>query len=121
MSFAVFGASMDYCLKTARKRVKTTKGSGKSLVRLSAEEYELAVTSYAEKLFAELSQGKKTAVKISADFTTPNAANDFIELAKKTTTCAALRIYQRQPVKGKFHPKTKKQVFKFQPWIGIAQ
>lgn len=116
MSFAVFGASLDYCTKVARKRVKPVKGSGKNLVQLTAEEWESEVTKYAQKLFDDIKAGKKTAPKISADMTQPSAAKEFIALAKKTTVCENLRIFQRAPVKGRTNPKTKQPIMKFQPW-----
>ena len=116
MSFAVFGASLDYCTKVARKRVKPVKGSGKNLVQLTAEEWESEVTKYAKHLFDAIATGKKAAPKISADMTQPSAAKEFIALAKKTTVCTDLRIFQRAPVKGRTNPKTKQPIMKFQPW-----
>jgi hypothetical protein len=85
MSFAVFGASMDMCLKTARKRVKKVKGIGKHAVTLTQSEWELEVKEYAKELFHKYEQGKRKPVKISADLTTPNACREFIELAKKNS------------------------------------
>jgi hypothetical protein len=120
MSFAVFGASMDFCLKTARKKVKMTKGFGKNLQQLTQAEWEEAVQTYAEKLFEDYATGKKVPVQISGNMTTPNAAKDFIALAKKTSMVAALRIYQRQPVKGRINPRTKEPVMKFQPYRGAV-
>lgn len=99
-----------------RKRVKAVTGVGDKLKRLTPEEYEHAVQDYAHKLFKDIADGKKVAPKISADMSQPSSAKDFIALAEKTTECARLRIYQRAPVKDKFHPKTKKPVMKFQPW-----
>ncbi|PKH56542.1 hypothetical protein CXF83_15140 [Shewanella sp. Choline-02u-19] len=118
MSFAVFGASMDFCVKIAKKRVKMTKGSGKNLVRLTQDEWGAAVNTYAAKLYEDYSKGIKAPAKISADMTTPSAAKEFITLAMRTSTCSALRIFQRQPLEGRFHPKTKQQIMKFQPWAG---
>lgn len=120
MSFAVFGASMDFCLKTAIKRVKMTKGCGKNIEKRTQSEWEEAVKTYAEKLYQDYAKSKKAPVQISANMTTPNAAKDFIALAMKTSTCSALRVFQRQPVEGCIHPKTKEHVMKFQPYVGGA-
>lgn len=116
MSFAVFGVTMNHCLKVARKRVKAVTGVGDKMKRLTPEEYEQAVQDYAHKLFKDIAEGKKVAPKISADMSQPSAAKEFIELANRTTQCAKLQIYQRAPVKGKVNPRTKLPVMKFQPW-----
>lgn len=118
--FAVFGITMDYCIKQARKKVKafdriTSTGElkAKSLV-----DFESEVEATALKAFERAKKGCNKGVKLSADFSQPKVAREFLELAKKNNG-VNLSIYQKQPKltdKGTPVLNSKKQpVMSYQP------
>ncbi|WP_345882663.1 hypothetical protein [Shewanella algae] len=118
MSFAVFGITWDYCLKKAQRQVKAYRIENGHRIAKSEAEWQLEVEQAAEQDFERYVSGRGKLPKLSSDMAMPASCNNFIELALATGKAARLSIYQVQPVKGQFHPKTKQPVMRYQPWVG---
>ncbi|WP_307945068.1 hypothetical protein [Pseudomonas mosselii] len=119
-TFAVFGMTAAAALADARKKTKTTKPSGKAgcpPLDLTLAEWEEAVQRNVEAIMAS-----EKVKQLSALYDTPQHAQQFIELAKRSGACRDLRIRSKAALldeKGRtiISPKTKMPVIGWADYI----
>lgn len=112
-TFAVFGMTAAAALADARKKTKTTRPSGKAgcpPLDLTLAEWEEAVQRNVEAIMA----GEKVK-QLSVLYDTPQHAQQFIDLAKRSGACRDLRIRAKAALvdeEGRtiINPKTKMPV-----------
>jgi hypothetical protein len=118
-TFAVFGMTAAQALADARKSTKNTRPSGKHGVppiELTITEWTDAVQRNADAIMA----GEKVK-QLSALFDTPQHAQQFIELAKRSGACRDLKIRCKAALLDEngnkiLSPKTKMPVIGWADW-----
>lgn len=118
-TFAVFGMTASAALADARKKTKTTKPSGKAgcpPLDLTLAEWEEAVQRNVDAIMAS-----EKVKQLSVLYDTPQHAQQFIDLAKRSGACRDLKIRCKAALldeKGKkiLSPKTKMPVIGWADW-----
>lgn len=89
-TFAVFGMTRDAALDLARRQVKTTRRTPQGEVGIPMTEW----LALCEKRTDEIMEGTKTK-QLSPLFDSPQYADDFIALARRTLKCRDMHIKAR--------------------------
>ena len=89
-TFAVFGMTRDVALEEARKTVKISRKTPLGEVGIPMAEW----LSLCEKRADEIMEGTKTK-QLSPLFDSPQYADDFIHLARRTLKCRDMHIKAR--------------------------